>query len=273
MVILEERLCIIRKYYQEHKTTLIPIDFIYEDFRLGSWVSNQPTYRKRNKLSKSQISMLEIFPDWTWNRYDSKWNNFANMLDKFYEDNKTSSIEGKMDSKLKNWAIKQRDIYKNGDLTKEKIDRLEKIDRWSWDPINDLWNTQFNLLKEYVAENGSCKVPHSFICKGFNLSNWILRQRQLTKKKLLSLDRLKLLESLNGWSLDPFSDAWDNNFNLFSEYVRTNNSTRIPQKTKFKGAHLGQWVEKQRASYASKALSEDRIKKLESISGWIWKVK
>jgi len=112
-------------------------------------------------------------------------------------------------------------------------------------------------------------VPATFTTEDeFCLGIWVCNQRQ--NKDSLSDERRSLLESLNGWSWDPFTDRWAEGFEHLKTYGNTNGSARVPDGFKTKdGFRLGTWVTNQRNKKDS--ISAERRKLLESLcKDWTW---
>ncbi|OTE98271.1 hypothetical protein BCS42_07735 [Crenothrix sp. D3] len=56
----------LKKYVEENGHSRVPIRFKYEDFNLGSWVSNQKINNKNKILDLEKIKKLESLPQWSW---------------------------------------------------------------------------------------------------------------------------------------------------------------------------------------------------------------
>ena len=55
-------------------------------------------------------------------------------------------------------------------------------------------------------------------------------------------------------------------------YVAAEGHARVPTNHRTpEGYRLGQWVHTQRSAYTEDALSDERIEKLEAVTGWVWK--
>ena len=76
----------------------------------------------------------------------------------------------------------------------ERLNRLEKIG-FDWDPIETLWQKNFQELKAYKDEFGDCKVPARWSINP-QLGGWVSRQRSQNKRNKLSGDRVSRLDDL-----------------------------------------------------------------------------
>jgi hypothetical protein len=166
-----------------------------------------------------------------------------------------------MDKSLYTWIHNQKQQYKKGLLSKRKIEQLESVTGWVWEVDLDAhWTNKLNELKDYIEANG--KFPP----KGSNLNYFIQLQRNKYKENKQTPYRIHELEKIEGWfwRFDKL-DHWFNRANKLKGYMETSN--KLPsRKTEF-----GDWLQDQRKFYSKGKLSEDQIKKLESVNGWFWK--
>ena len=160
---------------------------------------------------------------------------------------------------LGHWVDRQRQLYKNGKLSQERIDRLESTG-FVWDPQEQEWLGRFEELTNYKAENSDCNVPR----KQGSLGAWVDNQRTFYKNGKLSQERLDLLESI-GFSWEPIDEAWMTHFDELVDFKNENGHCSVP---KVQGP-LGVWVTNQRQSIKKGKLSQERIDLLESI-GFEW---
>ena len=88
--------------------------------------------------------------------------------------------------------------YKKDKLSRKRVDLLNSIN-FTWDFLEDEWNKKFEELKVFKSETGHTSPP----IKHIPLGNWCLVQRREYKKKKLSQERIKLLESIGfKWSFN-----------------------------------------------------------------------
>ena len=102
---------------------------------------------------------------------------------------------GQKSGHLGTWVSNQRVAYKKKTLSPDRVQRLESLKGWSWDPKVDEWNQNFTLLKQHLAQHQAYPAY-----KSGSLGMWVTRQRKAYKKKTLSSDRVQRLESLKDWS-------------------------------------------------------------------------
>ena len=100
---------------------------------------------------------------------------------------------------------------------------------------------------------------------------WVSSMRTRYRKDGLVPDRIRLLESINGWVWDKFEEDFQYGLSQFKKYVREEKSTHVPNKhIDDDGFSLGGWLYSRRRDYKKGTLSEERIKLLEAVQGWLW---
>jgi superfamily II DNA or RNA helicase len=134
---------------------------------------------------------------------------------------------------------------------------------------SDSWEHWLGSYLLYVKETGSPKIEQTYKrADGGTLGAWVNAQRRFYKINKLSKERIKKLEVIDGWSWDPFEEAWNFAFDLFSEYVQKNKTTVIGKDVFVNEYGLGSWVHTQRQN--RQRLSEEKQKKFEAFEDWLW---
>jgi len=98
------------------------------------------------------------------------------------------------DGALGRWVATQRHRRKNGRLSAEQIQRLEK-QGFLWSPCDCAWDRMFRALVAFRKKNGHCNVP-SHWRENVNLSSWVANQRHRRKVGVLPAERVALLEGI-----------------------------------------------------------------------------
>jgi len=263
----------LKAYVEEHGDAIVrKYHTTSSGLRLGLWTGTQREYKKRGKLSEKKINLLENQPGWSWDPFEDVWQKNFEALKEFLgkyghtrvsRDHITSS-----GLRLGVWVATQR---RNKDkLLEERIRLLEGLSGWSWDPFEDAWQKNFEALKEFFREYGHVQVPRGYIASsGLKLGVWVARQRQ--NKNKLTKEKINLLESMLGWSWDLREDAWQKNFEALKKFLEEYGYVQVPKGyITSSGLKLEAWVETQRVAKKQNKLSEARIKLLESMPGWSW---
>ncbi len=249
--------------YQILKEYLLNNSFpITNNADINSWVKYQRRRYKQNKLSQKRIKLLEDLKGWVWehqDQTDEEWQRDYQIL-KEYLLNNSFPITNNAD--INSWVKRQRRRFKEDTLSPEKIDLLESLEGWVWDQKEGEWHIKFQILKEYLLNNS---FP---ITNNADINSWVKYQRRRYKQNKLSQKRIKLLEGLKGWVWNQYDADWQVKFKELEQYAAKFGNASPP----YKHPSLGMWVSTQRSKYKNEKLSNDQIKLLESLPGWVWEV-
>ena len=137
------------------------------------------------------------------------------------------------------------------------------------DALTATWDMYYASAKQYYKENGNLEVPARYITEeGYALGSWLNNQKAIRKGTIvgkLTEDQIQKLNSI-GMIWDSLDYFWEQNFRLAKEYYLAHGNLDIPTNFKSKdGKHLGNWILRQRQLYKSNFLTDEQIKKLDSI--------
>ena len=206
------------------------------------------------------------------NKFDEQWNaRFKELL-------AYKSAHGDCDvlasqGKLGRWVDHQRRAYRAGSLAQDRIDRLINIG-FGWAFTNGPlvpWETRFDELVKYKAKHGDCDVPMSHV----KLGPWVNKQRTRLSKQgayyrdeKFAQDRIDRLSSIGfKWKLKEGGPKvpWETRFHELVQYKAKHGDCNVPRRQ----GPLGQWADKQRTTYKTGKLTQDRIDRLNGI-GFNW---
>lgn len=231
---------LVRKYYEENGDLLVPYKYEVKDeegsiIKLGTWISTQRKFYKKNKLQDWKIKLLEeIEMVWTVENIeqlgkesrkktnDKKWLKNYNLAKKYYEENGDLLIPRKYKIKdeegnivnLGIWINYQRKAYRDNKIEGWRIKLLEKIKMiWVVENIDQLskesrkktndkkWLKNYNLAKRYYVENGDLLIPLKYETKDeegkiVKLGIWMSSQRSKYKNNELEEWKAKFLEEI-----------------------------------------------------------------------------
>ena len=200
------------------------------------------------------------------------WHFCFGLYSHYITENRTVKIDNRFKTDdgfaLGAWVNAQRRYFKAGELSQNRIEKLENLSGWSWDPFEDAWNSAFEIFKEYYSANQTTVIGKDIYVKGFGLGSWVHTQRQ--NKKRLSADKISKLEELTGWMWNPRQEAWLMNLTKLKQFVAENNRMPIKGERSEDGTKIGDWAVKQRNR--RNELSTERKRSLESIPKWVWNV-
>lgn len=251
-----------------------------ESRSLSGWVSLQRKLYRAGTLSKVRIDALEgVHDSWTWNPLEDDWETYITELKLYVEKHghaRPSSTSNES-RKLGTWVQHQRENFKSGSLSDDRIRALEAIhSTWSWNPLDDDWNFMFNLLKDFELKHGHTRVIATYKVDGFGLGSWVHGQRskKLSKRarsQQLSDVQISTLESLRTWTWDTAEEDIQRYITAIFEYQKLFDNTRVPISYKADGVNLGKWVSHTRDKYKSGKLSESLISIIENnFPDWSW---
>ena len=256
----------LQEYFKVHGTTRVPLGS-----PLGNWVGNQRAFNQKGKLSAERIERLSKIGDWSWEPRDDQWQKMFEVLQEHFETTGTTRTSANYKTPdgdpLGSWANTQRTLRRRGTLSAERIELLNSLDDWSWEPRAGRWPEWFRLLQRYFEDTGTTRVPDDYKTPGGQpLGNWVGMQRTKYRTGKLSADRIQLLKNLGDWSWEPhFANQWMEWFGKLQEYFDDNGTARVPDD-----CPLGTWVGAQRILYRKGKLSDDRIQLLKSLGDWSW---
>jgi superfamily II DNA or RNA helicase/uncharacterized protein YgiB involved in biofilm formation len=247
-----------------------------EGFRLGSWQSNLRGNYKKGKLSPDRIDRLEKI-GFTWEIQEEQ-------REKQFEKGFTETLLYKERTGNPNalgiyktpegyflgvWQNHQRGIYKKGNLSPDKIERLENIG-FSLGIREAQFEKGFQETLLYKTRTGNPNVPQSYkTTEGYQLGTWQDTHRKNYRKGNLSPDRIEQLENI-GFTWEKLEEKFEKGFQETLLYKESTGNPNAPMIYKTsEGYHLGAWQNKQKEKYSNGKLSPERIKRLEEI-GFKW---
>lgn len=141
------------------------------------------------------------------------------------------------------------------------------------DALTATWDMYYASAKQYYKENGNLEVPARYITEeGYALGSWLNNQKAIRKGTIvgkLTENQIQKLDDI-GMIWDSLDYFWEQNFRLAKEYYLAHGNLDVPTNFKSKdGKHLGNWILRQRQLYKSNSLTDEQIKKLDSI-GMDW---
>jgi superfamily II DNA or RNA helicase len=189
------------QYVEAHGNSNVPQKHETEDgFKLGGWVTNVRQRYKKAQLESDQVAAIEQIKDWCWDPKDQQWElGYARLVRYVSTSGNASPASSFVDDegfRLGQWVGECRSSKVKGTLSKERIDRLERLDGWVWNALDAAWASAYCLLEEYFRVNGDARVKRGYVTEdNFKLGEWVKTQRD--KKQVMSPERIELLNRLN----------------------------------------------------------------------------
>ena len=179
-------------------------------FALGNWIGNTRSRYRSGGLEQNQIDELNAL-GMVWNSVDARWERFYAEAALYYERYGNLDFVKRYVTesgiRLGPWLKNQRAAYLKGELSPDKIQRLEALGM-EWGGRNERqWQEAYAAAKRYFAQHGDLKVPYQYVTpEGIRLGYWIVRQRVAykgsyadrgrVKRKPMSFERKRLLDAI-----------------------------------------------------------------------------
>jgi len=200
------------------------------------------------------------------------WDEMYDLLEKYKDRKGNCSVpfnhkeEG---HNLGNWLNTQRQLKKNGKLDVSTINRLESLGVF-WDVFDEKWENMFRLMEQYKEQHGDYNVPFKHKEDGFNIGQWLNKQRHFKKKDQLEASRRDRLDKLGVvWKVNESPKLWENVFQLLKQYKQREGNCNVLQNHKEDNFNLGYWLNTQRKLKKKGTLEDSRKEELERL-GVVW---
>ncbi|OQK17582.1 hypothetical protein AU255_06845 [Methyloprofundus sedimenti] len=265
----EEGFSRLEQYVQQKGHARVSKEYKTVDgYKLGQWVSTQK--QNKTQLTAERITKLKSLEGWVWDLLEFQWEQGFSYIKKYAQEHGHTRVSGDYKTadgfNLGNWVTNQR--AKMGQLTPERLSRLESLDGWVWGVSAFQWEQGFNYLKLYTLQKGHARVLWNYkTSDGYNLGQWVNMQRR--NRHQLSSKQISLLEALDDWVWGLFDLKWEQGFSYLEEYILHEGHARVSGDYKTAdGFNLGNWVTNQRVK--RRQLTPERLSRLESLDGWVW---
>lgn len=239
-----------------------------DGYRLGEWVLNQR--RAETSMTAEQKARLDAVPGWMWDAHAEKWElGFRHLLEFSAREGHCRVHQHFVTSdefRLGRWVVNQRMTREN--LSVERKARLESVQGWVWNALDEKWELGFRHLTEFIKREGHCLIPQKLqAADGFSLGIWVSNQR--AARDSLTVEQKMRLETIAGWIWDVRAAQWNIGFRHLEDFVEREGHCKVKQAHQTAdGFRLGQWVSTQRRNPNS--LPDERKNLLEALPHWQW---
>ena len=280
------------QFKELHGHCRVPQNHCVDDISLGTWVSTQRyNYRKYLKGKYSPMTQARIYQlnsiGFDWGTAMIGWEVHFQKLVQFKESHGHCRVPRNYtadDVNLGNWVSSQRQEYlslregQHSTMTQERIDALEKVG-FDWGRYNTEWEAYLQLVQEFHAEHGHCRVPRNHSVNHVKLGKWVSNQRSAYKSfkdgqhSTMTQERIDALEKIGFvWKLQI---GWEANFQLLQDFQKEHGHCRVPRYHCVDDVNLGVWVDNQRRFYRKylagkySPMTQEQMDQLNSI-GFYW---
>ena len=252
------------RFKEEHGHCDVPQGWS-ENPQLGKWTNRQRTVFKRGELSPDRLERLEAL-GFDWDPVVTFWERMFSALARFKEEHGHCDVpQGWSENpQLGKWTNRQRTVFKRGELSPDRLERLEALG-FNWGTVATFRERMFSELARFKEEHGHCDVPAKW-SENPQLRTWVNKQRAFYGSGKLSPDRVERLDAL-GFEWGPHAARWEKRFSALVRFKKEHGHCDVPAK--WSDPELGRWVTVQRVVYRRGGLSPDRVERLEAL-GFEW---
>lgn len=255
---------------------------IHSGVPVGKWLELQRQVQagqRPGRLTAEQAAKLEKLGI-RWNhRLEAAWEKGFASAQKYRTEHGDLLVpvryRDKNDFALGEWIVYNRQRYLGGNLTQNRIERLEAIGM-VWSTSNDLWEQIYAAATQYYLEHGDLEVPIKYETpSGFGLGVWLGAQRAAHKAGELPQEQVERLDALGMDWTNRNDRKWMSLYDVAAAYYHEHGSLNVPSEyVTPDGVLLGKWVARQRYAYLNPDRSSARVtperKALLDKLGMVW---
>lgn len=255
---------------------------IHSGVPVGKWLELQRQVQagqRPGRLTAEQAAKLEKLGI-RWNhRLEAAWEKGFASAQKYRTEHGDLLVpvryRDKNDFAPGEWIVYNRQRYLGGNLTQNRIERLEAIGM-VWSTSNDLWEQNYAAATQYYLEHGDLEVPIKYETpSGFGLGVWLGAQRAAHKAGELPQEQVERLDALGMDWTNRNDRKWMSLYDVAAAYYHEHGNLNVPSEyVTPDGVLLGKWVARQRYAYLNPDRSSARVtperKALLDKLGMVW---
>lgn len=268
---------LLKKYKEEHGSLFLTKNYTTPDgVNLANWCTNIRKLQRAGKLPENRSRILDEM-GFLWNVDEAVWDEGYKHAKAYYEEHGAICISRRYICKdgyrLGQWLSTQRSIRlgrRSGNLTKEKIMKLNELNMdWS-DKNRDHFDEYLAVYKEHAANGGNSVLPLSYVTKdGLALGKWCSMIRSQYRMGTLHKFKEKRLKEA-GFEFHNFPFTWYMHWQEAKRYYEKYGSLIIKKAYLEPSEYsLPQWVNAQKREYKKEnhgVLNEEQVRLLEEIN-------
>jgi hypothetical protein len=271
----EEMFAALVRYKRWHRHCRVPPRW-EPNPALAEWVRLQRAAQRARQLRLDRFRRLERL-GFVWNTLTDAWERWFAQLEAFRKRFGHCSVPRcwAENPTLASWVHSQRQHKNHGELSAERIRRLEAIG-FEWQPQTRLemergayarhetWERMFTALVRFKERHGHCRVPRG------RPGNWVFVQRHRRRAGGLLAERIRRLDEIGfTWELTDLSKpGWQRCWERLMEFRKRFGHCHVPA-TWAEDRALGFWAVQLRYYRKRGRLSEERIRQLDDV-GFVW---
>lgn len=210
---------------------------IHSGVPVGKWLELQRQVQagqRPGRLTAEQAAKLEKLGI-RWNhRLEAAWEKGFASAQKYRTEHGDLLVpvryRDKNDFALGEWIVYNRQRYLGGNLTQNRIERLEAIGM-VWSTSNDLWEQNYAAATQYYLEHGDLEVPIKFETpSGFGLGVWLGAQRAAHKAGELPQEQVERLDALGMDWTNRNDRKWMSLYDVAAAYYHEHGNLNVPSE-------------------------------------------
>lgn len=247
------------------------------DENLGRWCTKQRARLRAGALSQGRVDRLRALPGWVddfRDVYEDEWEEGLIRLITFVEEHgrlpqQTESHDG---FKVGTWAAHQRHSYvgsrARSTMTHDRTRRLEAVPGWSWEPLEDAWETRLAELSTYARRHHHAGRPLRLPTGP--LGDWATGQRMAHSRGRLRDDRVAALGRVPGWSWSVPDAKLEAAVSAATAWLARTGPLDPPSTHREAGVALRAWIVRWRREEMLDQIDPALADRLEALPGWSW---
>jgi very-short-patch-repair endonuclease len=268
------KLDLLKVYLANHNGKFPAADYITEaGVQLGLWLNNQRQKYRTGTLLLHRKKKLEKL-GMVWKALEQYWEEQYGQAKAYYQSHGNlclfSQRGGQSPKGLGAWLSKQRSDYRRGQLSPERIRKLEKIGM-SWEVRENEWEAMYRRALAFYRQHGHLRVSKTRgASEDYQLGYWLGTQRKnysTGTNPFFTGERTRRLEEIGMvWdaSVDP-QTVWEEWYGAAEKFFQEHGHLNPPK------GRLRTWIHAQRGAKRGKrgCLSSEKVRRLGQI-GMVW---
>lgn len=252
------------RYAAVHGNLRVPVSYVDEEgFKLGRWLAAARS-REKELSDEKKRRLTELGMEWQ-NHADLQWEKAYQKALTYYRTHGDLNIPSSYqvgDTRLGRWLSYQRELYANGRLLQDRIEKLEAIGMVWKKPTQ--WDKSFAQAKMYYETHGNLLAAADYVTSdGLWLDRWIHAQRKARTEGKLTSRQLRQLDSIGISWVTKLDAQWMRRFEELAAYYDAEKAT---EKNTSNETNLRRWYVRQCKRAENGLLEPWQVEKLEMIS-------
>ena len=287
-----------RNYYNTFGNLNVPRRFKTNDgtskeqdgfIDLGNWILIQRLQKRDGTLPKEREDLLnKLEMRWDNVRNNFPWDEMFSLAEIYYKKNENLNIPRRFRTndgytfdengkyRLGTWVAHQRLYYSKGNLSQDRIDKLNTLNM-RWDNIVKQipFEQMVEYLKLYKEHYHSLNIPYEFKTNDgytydkngeINLGTWLSHRKAEYYKQTLNLDKLNILKDLGvKFDMSQKKSSWDEMYELATEVYNQNGNIDVSKDFVYKDKGLGAWIALQQQAIFAGTIEQDKLLRLDML--------